>query len=192
MTDTDTAQPVNISIPPKLLARLDKAIEAGSYNSRSEAVRAALRAWLPGEGVGRSYTVRLYDNEYTFKISASNVGEDEPGPEIRFPGPPKIIHAKARDSGVIDISFLKPEDDGGSPITSYEARQSHPDAAWHRFPAPTKPAPPGFEPMTVSIPHIDRDLRLQHVAARAINRAGKGPTYTFTIERDEKQEKSDG
>ena len=186
MTDTETAQPVNISIPPKLLARLDKAIEDGSYNSRSEAVRAALRSWLPGEGVGRSYTVRLYDNEYTFKISASSGGADEPEPEPRVPGAPKILGVESRD-GILHVTFLPPKDDGGTPITSYEVRQVLPDADLHRFPSPVDPAPTGCEPMTVSIKNIDRDNPAV-VYVLAVNSAGKGPSATWMAGEEEKSD----
>jgi len=66
---TDDADRMSITLPPELLGELDEVVDTGNYDSRSEATRDALRAYITEfnqqtdlEGSLRGTVVVLYDH----------------------------------------------------------------------------------------------------------------------------------
>lgn len=56
---SDAMRPLTISLSPKQLARLNRAVESGAYASNSEVVRDALRLWEQREEIRELELARL-------------------------------------------------------------------------------------------------------------------------------------
>ena len=168
MTETKTEhQNVNVRMPDKLVARLDAACKAGSY-SRSEAVRAALRDWLPGPIVeidGEQVIQGLAGGtSYTWTARAAY------DPKDHVPGKPAITGVSGIDGGIW-LQWDEPESE--TPIKGYEYRAVRPaeDEDWKVVVhgAKNDQAFVGFTP------GIE-----QTIALRAVNAAGPGPSVEAT------------
>ncbi len=71
---------MNVELPAYLVAKLDKAVEGGTYDSQSDAVRDAIERWEPGPAIPAED-----ETEYWRQIVA--VGGEEPSdedPEVMF------------------------------------------------------------------------------------------------------------
>ncbi|WP_144906710.1 nickel-responsive transcriptional regulator NikR [Halobellus captivus] len=69
---TEDVDRMSITLPPSLLAQLDGVVDAGEYNSRSEATRDALRAFVTEfnqqtdlSGMLRGTVVVLYEHDHS-------------------------------------------------------------------------------------------------------------------------------
>jgi antitoxin ParD1/3/4 len=80
---SDAMRPLTISLSPKQLSRLSRAVESGAYASNSEVVRDALRLWEQREEIRELELARLKQAYEEGIASGEPVDGDEAFARIR-------------------------------------------------------------------------------------------------------------
>jgi len=130
------------------------------------------------------------DKRYKFRVSAKNkVGQSEPA-ELKEPvvaknpwsppGPPLNLEVTDWDKDRVDLSWQRPTNDGGAPITGYQVECKE------KFSTAWLPCALNSEPVTTAkVKEVIEEGKTYEFRVRASNKAGLGqpsePTKPMTI-----------